>query len=101
VGETGTNYRDPADQNGTPKPAVFLMLLSSPPGSTIIFRQYKLPLSEQAQATLKLRVSLSDLMQRFLAVAFGGRGGVGVGSGRYFFFHRDPNLLSAALVVFV
>ena len=59
------------------------------------------PFQSKPQATLKLRVSLSDLMQRFLAVAFGGRGGVGVGSGRYFFFHRDPNLLSAALVVFV
>ena len=40
----------------------FLLFL----GSTVACRLYKLTLSYQAQVTLQLRVSLSDLVQRFL-----------------------------------
>ena len=36
-------------------------------GSIIICRLYKLTISDQAQVTVQLRVSLSDLVSRFLA----------------------------------
>jgi hypothetical protein len=62
-------------------------------GSTIICPLYKLTLSDQVQVTLQLRVSLSDLVQRFLAGP-----PLLVGGALKNFFHWGPNRLSAALV---
>jgi len=60
--------------------------------SSIIYRLYELTLSAQAEVTLQLRVSLSDILQRFLAdsVLLGG-------GGRVEFFHRGPDPLSASM----
>lgn len=51
-----------------------------------------LTLSDQAQVTLQMRISLSDSEQRFLA------GPPFLGSQNYF-YHLNPNPLSAALMV--
>lgn len=58
-GEAGTNYRGP----GPNYVAYFFVFL----GSTIICRLHKLTLSDQANVTLQLRVSVSGSVQRFLA----------------------------------
>jgi hypothetical protein len=58
--EIGTNYRGPAIRKRAQGPQfvnVFLVL-----GSTIICLLYKLTLSHQAQVTMQLTVSLSDLV---------------------------------------
>jgi hypothetical protein len=63
-------------------------------GSIIICRRYRLTLSDQAQVTLKLGVSLSDLVQRILA-------GPPLLGGGASFLRRASNPLSAALPTFM
>ena len=64
--------------------------------SVIIFRLYKLTVSDKTQVTLNLTVSLSDLVSRILA----GPPLLGVGwGGPKKFLHRSPNPLSAALLL--
>jgi hypothetical protein len=58
---------------------------------------YKLTLSDEAQVTLLLRVSVSDLVYRHLAgPPLQEEGGRGVELKT--FIHRDPNPLSEALI---
>jgi hypothetical protein len=54
LGKAGTNYRGPEFDN--------VAYVSAFLGSIIICRLYKLALSDQAQVTLQLTVSLSDLV---------------------------------------
>jgi hypothetical protein len=54
-------------------------------GSTIICRLYKLTLSNQAQVTLQLRISLYDLGSAL--------------TGEKKIFYGDPNPLSTALII--
>ena len=61
----------------------------------IIRRVHKLTLSDPVQVTLKLKVSLSDLVSRFLS----GPTLLG-GGGANFFFHLGPTPLLAALFPF-
>jgi len=64
-GKAGKNYRVPEVRKGDRGPKIlhiFLLFLVS----IIICRLYKLILSEQTPVALPLKVSLSDLVQRFL-----------------------------------
>jgi hypothetical protein len=89
----GGELPGPGGAEGSPGPDcvayVFVVL-----GGIIICRLYKLTLPGQAQATLQVTVSLSDLVKRDLdgPLLLGGGGG----PKRH--FHRGPNPLSAAVV---
>jgi hypothetical protein len=77
MGEAGTNYRSQTILH------VFLFF--------IVCRFYKLTVSEQAQVTLQVRVSVSGLVSSFLALP-------SVDGDQKKCFHWDQNPLSAALL---
>jgi len=56
-GEAGTNYR---------ARLCWISFFLGGGGSINIFRLYKLSISDQTQITLKLRVRLSDFVQKYL-----------------------------------
>ena len=82
-GEPGKSYRDLAVREGPDYVTYVFVFL----GSIILCAPYKFNLSDQAQITLKLTISLTDQVQRFLAGQLGNTN----------FFYRGPNPLSTAL----
>jgi hypothetical protein len=64
----------------------------------MIYRLWKLTLSDQAQVTLQLRGGAGLFFTSVQKpIVFAARSSCGEGGGRKTFFHRDPNPLSAAL----
>jgi hypothetical protein len=66
VPSTGEESRYELPGHGGPGP-VYVVYVFVFRGSIIICPMYKLPLSVQAQDTVSIRVSRSDLIERFLA----------------------------------
>jgi hypothetical protein len=85
--EASTNYRGPALRKGARSYAAYVSVFV---GNIIICWSYKLNLWDQVKVALKLRVSVSDIVQRFLACP------PLLGDLKNF-FHLDSNPLSAAL----
>jgi hypothetical protein len=65
AGQAGTNYRDLAVRRGARAPTVLHNNIVVFLSSIIICRLYKLTISDQAQITLQLRVSLSRFSVKY------------------------------------